>query len=329
MLPLRAEAARLTLDVQGNLLQALVEDTHHTRIPAHPYRPRQVFRRHRVISLVHLDVSVAMDAALTLMEERETLRRQRPQGRPFHVREQLAYLLPRRAMHARVRHGTLPVAQEAILLVQAGEGPSLEGVVLHIVDATFHLALVPWRVRPRRQQHHAVVLAERLHLRIELGVEPVRPRYRGTQVVAHQPLRHAAKGAKGILQTADQGLRRLAIDRFAVTLARMAQHHAQHMRPTALASRVHDRGALAEVDLRLFPRQALQAAEWQRRRAPQTLHEAAHAVVAACKAVLADQVLMDALRAESQVELGLDHRLPDSADAHRAGPRRHCYHPDL
>ena len=124
---------------------------------------------------------------------------------------------------------------------------------MHIVDAAFHLAFVPRRIRPRRQQHHAVVLAERAHLGIELGIEPVGRGHRRTQVIGDQALRHTAEGAEGILQATDECLGRLAIDRFAVALARMAQHHAQHMRSAAFAGRVHNPGALAEVDLRLLP----------------------------------------------------------------------------
>jgi hypothetical protein len=66
------------------------------------------------------------------------------------------------------------------------------------------------------------------------------------------------------------------------------------------------RGASAEIDLGLFARAALQAAEGQLRRLLELTQEAAHAVVAGAEAVLGRQVLVDALRRQAQVELGLD-----------------------
>jgi hypothetical protein len=92
-----------------------------------------------------------------------------------------------------------PMREMAILFWKTLELAALESILLHVVDAPFHLTLVPWRVRLRGQDHDAVVPAERGHLRHQLGVEPVRVFHRGLQVVDDQRLRHAAKMLEGVL----------------------------------------------------------------------------------------------------------------------------------
>ena len=52
----------------------------------------------------------------------------------------LTYLKARRAVDARVGHGQLPLAQEAVLLLQAGENPPFEGIVLSIADTVLDLS---------------------------------------------------------------------------------------------------------------------------------------------------------------------------------------------
>ena len=91
-------------------------------------------------------MAVAMDPSAGFLEAGKTLQRQRLQGSPFDVGEVLADLLAGGAMQPRVGHGLLPVEQEAVLFVQAGESPALEGVFLDVVDAAFDLALVPGHI---------------------------------------------------------------------------------------------------------------------------------------------------------------------------------------
>jgi hypothetical protein len=76
----------------------------------------------------------------------------------------------------------------------------------------------------------------------------------------------------------------------------------------ALAIRPDDGSACAEVDLGLLPGFALEPAERQLVFWLQAAYEAAHAVVAAGKAVFGDQVLVDPLSREATVTPGLDHR---------------------
>ena len=118
-----------------------------------------------------------------------------------------------------VGHGRFPLQQMLVLLLQAREAVALQAVVLDIAHAAFDLPLVPRRARLRGQDRHAVVLAERLHLGIQLRVVPVRLLDRRLEVVDHQDLRHAAEMPEGVLHAADEVLRGLAIDRLAVSLA--------------------------------------------------------------------------------------------------------------
>ena len=58
----RAKTAGFVPHVQGDLLEALVEDPHRLLIPTHPHFVAQILRRCRVISFGHLDVTVTVDA---------------------------------------------------------------------------------------------------------------------------------------------------------------------------------------------------------------------------------------------------------------------------
>src|SRR5579871_3426960 len=78
------------------------------------------------------------------------------------------------------------------------------------------------------------------------------------------------------------------------------------MRAPPLAVRRYDRRTRAEIDLHLVGGCALQASKGQRSTAVDSPHEATHAVVLGGEAVIADEVLEDALRREAGGELGLD-----------------------
>ena len=123
-----AEAARLLPDMHRDLLHPLVEDPHHAAVPAHPDLPRQVLRRHRVVGPLDLDVAVAMHDAAGFVKRRERLERQRQERLALRVGEVLADLTARGAVDPRVGHGQLPLAQEAVLLLQAGEDSPFEAL---------------------------------------------------------------------------------------------------------------------------------------------------------------------------------------------------------
>ncbi len=246
-----------------------------------------------------------------------------------------------------------------ILFLKAGEHVALESVAFRVADTAFDLALMPGRTRLGRQRDDAVVLTERLHFRIDLGIEPVRLAHRGLQVVQHQRLRHAAKVMEGVLQATDELLGGLAEHRLAVGLAAMTEHDAQDVRAPLLPVAVDDRRAGAEVHLSFLARGALHAAE--RRRPPvghilQRPYVAPHAVVAgqasavrsapavdavsgACAGsdavlalnltstgrgivtVLLAQILPDAHRAEPAFQSRHDRRMMRPAITHRARQR--------
>src|SRR5689334_15419349 len=99
---LGAEAAGQVSHVGGDQLETLVEDADQTQVPACPHRVSQVFRRHRVIGTLDLDMTVAMYFALSLPEVGKTLSRQRQERCLFHAGKYQADLTPRRAVNARV-----------------------------------------------------------------------------------------------------------------------------------------------------------------------------------------------------------------------------------
>ena len=107
------------------------------------------------------------------MEEGESLHGQRLEQRPLDLGEELAHLMASRAVQPGVGDGAFPLKQELILLFQAGESSSLQAIVLNVADAAFDLAFVLGLVRPVGQDGHAVMICERRHLGIEVGVEPV------------------------------------------------------------------------------------------------------------------------------------------------------------
>lgn len=68
VLAVRAELAGRPLAMYHDLPHALVEDSDQPGVEADPHLMPQVLRRHRVVGLVHLDVTVAMDGSSYLGE---------------------------------------------------------------------------------------------------------------------------------------------------------------------------------------------------------------------------------------------------------------------
>src|SRR5262245_34020141 len=218
----------------------------------------------------------------------------------------------------------------AVLFLQAGEHVALECVLLHVADARLDLALVPGRARLGRQNGQTVMLGKRTQLGIQLRIKPVRLLDAGFQVVEHQHLRHAAEVMKGILQTAQKLLAGLTPDRLAVAFARVTEDDAKDVRAPPAAVRLTDGRAAAEIHLGLFARSTLHAPKWQRLVVVQTAHKATHAVILAGEAVLARQVLVDALRRQSGRQLVEDDLAPRLTQARllrrrgRSGRGRRC-----
>ena len=141
VLRLRAEAARLALDVDGDLVHPVVEDPHQPPVPADPDLTSQILRRHGVVCLGHLDVAIAVDRPLGLAERGEPPRRQREKRRPLHLRKDLADLPARRAVQTGVGDRGLPLKEVLVLGRQTPERAALQGVVLNVADAALDLPL--------------------------------------------------------------------------------------------------------------------------------------------------------------------------------------------
>jgi hypothetical protein len=86
----------------------------------------------------------------------------------------------------------------------------------------------------------------------------------------------------------------------------VGQHDAEEIDFAALAIVTNNTGTFAEVDLSPFTRFAFEAAKWQFGGRRQLADEAPDAVVSPGKAMVDDQVLIDALGAEAEVTLGLN-----------------------
>ena len=100
----RTELARLMLEVHGDLLHVLIEDSHRARVPSNPEPPAQVLRWNRVGGRVYFHVAVAMNGPLGLVEEREVIHRERHERLTFHLLKDLDHLLAGGAVDAGVGH---------------------------------------------------------------------------------------------------------------------------------------------------------------------------------------------------------------------------------
>jgi hypothetical protein len=101
----------------------------------------------------------------------------------------------------------------------------------------------------------------------------------------------------------------------------VAQHDPQHVRPATLPIRGHDWCAAPKIDLGFLASTAFETTEREFVPHFETIDESPHAVVTAGEVVLGDQILMDALGAQAQIELGPDRGPPRFAVAGTTGVR--------
>ncbi len=160
---------------------------------------------------------------------------------------------------------------------------------------------------------------ERHDLRIQLRIKPVGLQHRRLEIVDHDRPRHATEVTKRTLDRSDERLGILPQHRLRVALARVTQHHAQHMCAT-LSTLDRDRRSAPEVHLHLGAGLALHASERIRRRASPRRDEPTHRVAAEVDAVLIAQVGVDAHGGETALEHRLDQRPMRPATA--GAPRR-------
>ena len=202
-----------------------------------------------------------------------------------------------------------------VLLLQARERTALQGVIFYISDASFNLAFVPRCVRFCGQDDCAIMFAKRLDLGLDVRIIPVSLLYRCLEIVDNQSLGNAAEVPEGILQAAYEVLGGLTINYFAVGLARETQDNPKDMRAFAFAIRPDDRCACAKVNLCLLAWHTFHPAKryWLAR--AEALYKPANTVIAAAKAVLIDQILMNPLARQPLLELVFDGLLEGLANA--------------
>ena len=211
-------------------------------------------------------------------------------------------------MDAFVGHRGLPVTQMLVELAQASEDAPFQSVCLHISHTALHLALVLRRVGPARQHAHPIVPAKLSQLRVDLRVIPVGFGHRCLQVVYIQGQWHSSKAADRVLQHPQERLRILTQHRLAVPFARMAQHHAKHPGSGTLALLINNGCPKTEIHLRFFARVTLDAPHSGRVLGLELAHIALHRLVGVLEPVLAQQILVNALSAQSCLELSLHNR---------------------
>ena len=251
VLAVGAELARFTLGMHGDLNHPAVEDPDDATIPTNPHTVSQVLRRHGVVRLGHFHVTVSMDRTLRFVEEGKTLYWQRHQGGTFDFVEHSSDLLTRGTVDSRVRDRRFPMQKVAILGFEIIEDMALQAVVLDVVNSPFDFSLVTRHVRLRGQRHDPVVIAERLHLPIDLGIEPVRFRHGGAKIVEDQELWDTTEVMESVLQATNEVLGGLLKDAFAVAFTRMTQHDPKHVWAATTTAGLNDRCALPEVNLAL------------------------------------------------------------------------------
>jgi hypothetical protein len=113
---------------------------------------------------------------------------------------------------------------------------------------------------------------------------------------------------EGILQALQERIGRLLQHHFAAGLPTLTvtEHYAKQMRPTPLPLTIDDPGTLPKVHLHFVAGVHFHSAERQLLTGLQSLHEPENTEVAASKAVLGSQILMDALGRQVLVELALN-----------------------
>jgi hypothetical protein len=221
-----------------------------------------------------------------------------------------------------------------VLLSKARERSALEGVLLHVRDAAFHLALVARGSWLRGEHGRAIVPAELLELRIDRRIEPVCLQDSRLEVVDDQGVRHAPKVLERVLHALNEVVGRLGEDGLAVTASRVGEHDADDVRPPSLAVGAdHDRTG-PEVDLGLEAWRALHPTERCRQSRSVLLQEPPDAVVAdfSSRWELGLQILMDPLSRQALLPLLEKPGQPGArpaclalGQAGRRGKTSHCW----
>ncbi len=317
------KTAFFELWMDGDLTVVFVEDAHHASVAAHPDFAADVFGGHFVAGALEADVSVALHFARGFLEAGEDRRGQGAQGWFFDFGEMGADLLARGAVDAPVGDVFFPMAQVGVERGERIEPAAFHGVLLQIVHVAFHLALVLRGAREGGHGRGLIVPAEGRELRVELRIVEVGLEHAGLQVVEHEQFGHAAEVPEGVFNGAHEAFGVLARHGFGVALARMAQHHPEHVDFAPLAADAHPEGCV--VDLRLLAGEDFHAPDALRVLRLELAHEALDRFVGVGEAVLPDQILPDALGMEAFLQFGLDDLAVGFAVAGASGPARAAF----
>ena len=187
------------------------------------------------------------------VEQGKTRCRQRQQLRLLNLGEDLDHLLSRGAVNPQVGDFRFPLQQMLILFGQRDKREALERIALHILHAAFDLPLVPGRAQARRQDHRAVVLGERPHLRTQLRIEPVRLLHRRAKIVDDERFGDPAEVGEGVLQATQKVIGALPEHRLGVRLAAVTEHDPKHPGAPPLSIDTNNGRPPAEVHLHSCP----------------------------------------------------------------------------
>jgi len=116
-------------------------------------------------------------------------------------------------VNPRVSGVLFPVEQMRILLVETVEHAPGQRVVLHVLDARLHLALMLRRIRLRRQKYRSVVLRERLQLRMDFRIVPVGLFYGRLEIIDRQLPGNSPEITERVFEDANEVLSRLKFPR--------------------------------------------------------------------------------------------------------------------
>ena len=300
------ELTWLHLDMNGNLLHPAIEGPNEMAVPARPDFSAGIFRRHGIVRLLDLDMTVTMDGAFGFDKAWEPAWRKRQQAGFFFFSEQPAHLFASGAVNTCVGYACLPVEKMLVLLLQAGERMALESVIFYVIYTAFDLSLVTWRIRLCGQNHSAVMFAKGLDLRVNVRIVPVCILHGRLEIIDDQGPGDTAEMPEGIFQTANEVVGGLTIDYFAVCLARKAQNYPKDMGTLALSVGPEYRRCRAEIYLCLLTGHTFHPAKRYRAILAQAFDESSDTEVTALKSVLVSKVLVDSLTGQPGFKFVLD-----------------------
>jgi hypothetical protein len=161
--------------------------------------------------------------------------------------------------------------------------------------------------------------AEIREFRVHRRVIPIRLDHRRLEVVEIEQTRHPAEMAHGVFDHPQERLGVLAQHHLAVALARVAQHRTEQPRPPGFSASLDERRAEPEIHLQLLARLALDAPNPLRFARLELGHVARHRWIGSAETVPGDQILIDALGAQSEFEHRGNDLPQPGAQAARAG----------